>query len=154
MKLTEGCKAPGNKFHYFLQKQLCKYKYSWFQAFALFRMLFVFFWVIPRRLIYICRRFGTFYLFHLQRQVWIDTRVWGKVNLYGRLSRMLAKHKIKSIALPPRKISNYLPQVKDAVGLKTPGIYSIPCECGKVYIGQSGRSIHLRINLLAPEFGI
>ena len=30
-------------------------------------MLFVFFWAIPRRLIYICRRFGTLYLFHLQR---------------------------------------------------------------------------------------
>ena len=29
-------------------------KHSWFQAFAMFRMLFVFFWVIPRRLIYIC----------------------------------------------------------------------------------------------------
>ena len=57
---------------------------------------------------------------------------------------LLDKHKIKSIALPPRKISSYLPQVKDAVGLKTPGIYSISCECGKVYIGQSGRSIHLR----------
>jgi hypothetical protein len=64
---------------------------------------------------------------------------------YGRLSRMLAKHNIKSVALPPRKISSYLPPVKDAVGLKTPGIYRIPCECGKVYIGQSGRSIHLRI---------
>jgi hypothetical protein len=35
--------------------------------------------------------------------------------------------------------------VKDAVGLNTPGVYSIPCECGKVYIGQSGRSIELRI---------
>ena len=32
-------------------------------------VLFVFFWVIPRRLIYICRRFGTLYPFHLQRQV-------------------------------------------------------------------------------------
>ena len=32
-------------------------------------MLFAFFWVIPRRLIYICRRFGKLYLFHLQRQV-------------------------------------------------------------------------------------
>ena len=64
---------------------------------------------------------------------------------YGRLSRMLAKHNIKSVALPPRKISSYLPPVKDALGLKTPGIYKIPCECGKVYVGQSGRSIHLRI---------
>jgi len=33
---------------------------------------------------------------------------------YGRLSRMLAKHNIKSVALPPRKIFNYLPPVKNA----------------------------------------
>jgi hypothetical protein len=64
---------------------------------------------------------------------------------YGRLSRMLAKHNIKSIPLPPKKISNYLPPVKDAMGLRTPGIYSIPCESGKVYIRQSGRSIQIRI---------
>jgi hypothetical protein len=31
------------------------------------------------------------------------------------------------------------------LGLGTPGIYSIPCECGRVYIGQSGRSIQIRI---------
>jgi hypothetical protein len=58
---------------------------------------------------------------------------------------MLTKHNIKSIPLPPKKISNYLPPVKDVVGLKTPGIYSIPGECEKVYIGQSGRSIQIRI---------
>jgi hypothetical protein len=58
---------------------------------------------------------------------------------------MLAKHNIKSVALPPRKISSYLPPVKDALGLKTPGIYKIPCECGKVCTGHSSRSIHLRI---------
>jgi hypothetical protein len=64
---------------------------------------------------------------------------------YGRLSRMLAKHNIKSIAIPPKKISNYLPPVKDTVGLRTPGIYSIPCECGKVYIGQSDHPYIYRI---------
>jgi hypothetical protein len=32
------------------------------------------------------------------------------------------------------------------LGLRTPGIYSIPCECGRVYIGQSGRSVQLGIN--------
>jgi len=63
---------------------------------------------------------------------------------FGRLSRMLAKH-IKSVALPPRKIFSYLPPVKDALGLRTSGIYSIPCECARVYIGQSGRSVQLRI---------
>jgi len=64
---------------------------------------------------------------------------------YGRLSRRLAKHNIKSVALPPRKIFSYLPPVKDALGLRTPGIYRIPCECGRVYIGQSGRSIQIVI---------
>jgi hypothetical protein len=31
-------------------------------------MLYVFFWVIPQRLNFISRRFGTLYLFHLYRQ--------------------------------------------------------------------------------------
>jgi len=64
---------------------------------------------------------------------------------YGRISRMLAKYIIKSVAIPPRKISSYMPPTKDAPGLRTPGIYKIPCECGKVYIGQSGRSVQFRI---------
>jgi hypothetical protein len=64
---------------------------------------------------------------------------------FGRLSRMLAKYNIKSIALPPKKIACYLPPYKEQLGLRTPGIYGIPCECGMVYIGQSGRTIQLRI---------
>jgi len=64
---------------------------------------------------------------------------------FGQQSRMLAKHNIKSVALPPRKIISHLPPVKDALGLRTPGIYSIPCECGRVYIGQSGWSVQLHI---------
>ena len=31
-----------------------------------------FFWVIPRRLNFICRRFGTLCLFHLHRQVDVE----------------------------------------------------------------------------------
>jgi hypothetical protein len=64
---------------------------------------------------------------------------------HDQLSRMLAKHNIKSVALPPRKSFSYLPPVKDALGLRTPGIYSNSCECGRVYIGQSVRSIQIRI---------
>ena len=64
---------------------------------------------------------------------------------YGQLGRMLAKQNIKGVALPPRKISSYFPPVKDALGLRTLGVYSIPCECGRVYIGQSGRTIQLQI---------
>jgi hypothetical protein len=43
--------------------------YSWFQTFAVFWMLYAFFWVIPRHLNFICQRFGTLCLFHLHRQV-------------------------------------------------------------------------------------
>ena len=35
--------------------------------------------------------------------------------------------------------------MKDALGLRTPVVYCIPCECSRVYIGQSGRSIQIRI---------
>ena len=58
---------------------------------------------------------------------------------------MLGKNIIKSVVLPPRKIYSYLPPVKDVLGLRTPGVYSIPCECGKVYIEQSGQSIQISI---------
>jgi hypothetical protein len=60
---------------------------------------------------------------------------------HGRLSRMLAKHNIKSVAIPPRNIYSYLSlsSVKNALELRTPGVYNIPCKCGNIYIGQSGR---------------
>jgi hypothetical protein len=58
---------------------------------------------------------------------------------------MLSRHNIKSVGLPLRKISSFLRPLKDDLGLKTPGVYSIPCECGQVYIGQTGRSIDTRI---------
>jgi hypothetical protein len=69
---------------------------------------------------------------------------------------MLAKHSIKSVALPPRKIFSYLTPVKDAMRLRTLRIYSIPCECGRVYIGQSGRSLGIkehnrRLRLAQPD---
>jgi hypothetical protein len=64
---------------------------------------------------------------------------------FNQLSRLLGRHNIKCIAIPPTKISDFLPKIKDDLGLRTPRIYSIPCECGKVYIGQTGRLIEYRI---------
>jgi hypothetical protein len=40
---------------------------------------------------------------------------------------------------------SYLPPVKDALGLRMPGVYNISCECDKFYIGQSSLSVQLRI---------
>ena len=38
---------------------LTKFYNSWFQSFAVFLMLYSFFWVIPRLMNFMCRRFGT-----------------------------------------------------------------------------------------------
>jgi hypothetical protein len=58
---------------------------------------------------------------------------------------MLAKHNIKCVDLLHRKITSLLHLVKDDLGLRNPGVYSIPCQCGQMYIGQTGRSIETRI---------
>jgi hypothetical protein len=58
---------------------------------------------------------------------------------------MLAKHKIKRVSLPPRESYSYLSPTKDALELRTMGVYSIPCECDQVYIGQSSWPIQIRI---------
>jgi hypothetical protein len=52
---------------------------------------------------------------------------------------------MKTVGLPPRKVASILCPVKNDLGLKTAGVYSIPCECGKVYIGQIRHFIETRI---------
>jgi len=63
---------------------------------------------------------------------------------YGLFSRMLAKHN-KSVGMLPGKISLFLRPVKDDMGLQLPDVYSIPYECGLVYIRQTGCSIKTRL---------
>jgi hypothetical protein len=60
-------------------------------------------------------------------------------TIFNRISRMLSQH-MKSMGLPPKKVSSFLRLVKANLGLRTQGVYRIPCECGKVYIGQTGCS--------------
>ena len=43
---------------------LCNWHVIWLQNFAVFWMFYSFFWAIPRRLNFMCRRFETFCLFH------------------------------------------------------------------------------------------
>jgi hypothetical protein len=66
-------------------------------------------------------------------------------SIFNCISRVLAPHDIKSVGLPPRKISSFLCPVKDDLGLRTPAVYSIPCECSQVYIGQTGHSVDTRL---------
>jgi hypothetical protein len=43
------------------------------------------------------------------------------------------------------KLSSLIRPVKEHLGLRTPGVYRIPRECGRVYIGQAGRSVDIRL---------
>ena len=47
---------------------------SWFKTFAMFWMLYDFFWVIPRRLNFVCWRFGTLCSIFIGRWAWSMTR--------------------------------------------------------------------------------
>jgi hypothetical protein len=66
-------------------------------------------------------------------------------RLDNRISRMLARHNIKLVGLPHMKLSSLLRPVKDHPGLRTPGVYRIPCECGSVHIGLTVRSVDIRL---------
>lgn len=63
----------------------------------------------------------------------------------NKISQFLAKHNIKTIHIPIfKKTFISLRLIKDNHGLKTSGIYCHPCECGKVYVGQTARTIEIR----------
>jgi hypothetical protein len=46
---------------------------------------------------------------------------------------------------PTKEVLQFSLTHKDDLTLKTPSIYSISCECGKMYIGQTRRSIEMRV---------
>jgi hypothetical protein len=50
----------------------------------------------------------------------------------------------RTIYIPVRKNIHILRPVKDKLGLKVTGIYCLPCAGGKVYMGQTGRTILTR----------
>jgi hypothetical protein len=62
-------------------------------------------------------------------------------TVFNRISRVMARHNIKSVGLP----HSLLHPVKDHLGLRTPRVYRIPCECGRVYNGQTGSSVDIRL---------
>jgi hypothetical protein len=62
-----------------------------------------------------------------------------------RISRMLARQNIKSVGFLHMKLSSLLRPVRDYLGLRTPDVYRIPCQCGRIYTGQTGRSADISL---------
>lgn len=59
--------------------------------------------------------------------------LWGMTEMIEQ--HTVAQHQVCGPS--PRKISSFLQSVKDDLEPKTPGVYSIPWECCRVYIGQT-----------------
>jgi hypothetical protein len=66
------------------------------------------------------------------------------VTILNRISRVLAPTQHKPVGLHHKEISSFLRPVKDSLGFRTPRVYRISCECGKVYTGQTGCSVDTR----------
>jgi hypothetical protein len=106
---------------------------SWFQTFAVFWMLYAFFWIIPRRLNFICRRFGTLCLFHLHLPRRKHTAV-GKC--YAKLAKLLPAV-VRTQPLPEVSTRNIY------WGIKVAGAWCWPCHLHVPTILKSGGLDHL-----------
>lgn len=58
-------------------------------------------------------------------------------NTFMCTSIVLSRHRMKMIGLNLRVVFSLLCTIKDNLGLESPCKYSIPWECGNVYIGQT-----------------
>jgi hypothetical protein len=69
-------------------------------------------------------------------------------TVFNRISRVLARHNIKSVGLPHMRLSSLLRLVKDHVGLRTPGLYRIPSpRKPDIWTALSGRPLRLNSTL-------
>ena len=63
-----------------------------------------------------------------------------------KIERILKKGGIRVYHSSENKLFSALCTHKDGVDeFQKPGVYSIPCECGLVYIGETGRNLSLRL---------
>jgi hypothetical protein len=66
-------------------------------------------------------------------------------TIFNRNRRVLARRNIKSVGFLHIKLSSLLRPVKERLRLRTPSVYRSPCACGRVYLGQTGRSVDIRL---------
>ena len=118
---------PAQIFIITLVTKVSKLSFSWFKTFALFWMLYAFFWVIPGSLNVIFRRFGTLCLFHLHRQVgvgWLGTYTYLPMKMeQTECSETLAYNIHMPVNYPEESIQNYLLSASGNAGIITASLH-------------------------------
>lgn len=66
-------------------------------------------------------------------------------NVSDKIRRILNKYGVKTIFRPPTKLRGMLRSPKDQIPFSKPGVYMVPCSCGKSYIGETKRNIKVRL---------
>jgi hypothetical protein len=95
-----------NKSWYILTHDLCPNFTSIFTHLAPKHdslLLYAFFWVIPRCLNFICRRFGTLCLFHLHRKVGVEFYTYPPVKMEETECSEMSAYKIQTPGNYPEK---------------------------------------------------
>jgi hypothetical protein len=68
------------------------------------------------------------------------------------ISKILAKKNIKALLKPYKTLKQLLITAKDKSNpMLGQGVYQIPCSCGKLYIGQTGRSFKAHLKELLVD---
>lgn len=88
-----------------------------------------------------------------ERQKKIPIVVTYHPSLNNRLGNCLRSNGFKLINKPATKLGEYLGSTKDKIenDLKS-GIYSVSCECGEQYIGQTARTVNTRFSEHLSKF--
>ncbi|KAI5639512.1 hypothetical protein NE865_08012 [Phthorimaea operculella] len=68
----------------------------------------------------------------------------GVTDTIGNLLRR--RYSIRTIFRPLAQLRQFLRSPKDREPLSSLGVYEIPCDCGKSYIGETGRNISTRLS--------
>ncbi|XP_045541880.1 uncharacterized protein LOC123723345 [Papilio machaon] len=68
----------------------------------------------------------------------------GVTDKIGHLLRR--RFSIRTIFRPMTQIKQLMRSPKDRDPLDSPGVYEIPCDCGKSYVGETGRNIKSRLS--------
>jgi hypothetical protein len=108
-------------------------------------LFYAFFWVIPWRLNFICRRFGTLCLFHLHKRISMKNDGLRKLEYSNILKPSLSS----CVPIPPMKMEQTECSETSAYKIQTPGNY--PEE--SIHNSEHGESLKAIIPLcLAVKF--
>ena len=118
-----------------------KISLSWFQTFVMLWMLYTFFWVIPWRLNFIRRRFGTLSRLHRQVGTYLPMKMGQSVpkrrHIKFRL-RGITKKKAYKISL----ITNIFAMGYIILELKFSLLWNCKCICKKWDLTSTKRYVH------------